>query len=444
MKRIETLTDAQRARFGEFVRQWTAIGLSTEPADRPRAEAAMRRMYKRAGRVPPSRIVWCGSPLSMVLTRGVLLKTPKSEDVRDRVRNIVRDDVRGNVADNVRDSVAGSVLASVQASIDADVWARIWRGVGASVDDGVADTLRRRVEDIVRFIVNDNATDSVRSRILDIVRIIVNDSVADSVWDSVVSGVRNGVLSRVWNVREGIWGSVWDSYQDGCWGIIHGQDDAIWLALYQYYHDVLGLREQTQWLDGLWEFAQSAGWAIPCRDICFIAERHTTLHRDERGRLHCEDGPAVAYPDGWEIYAVHGVRVPGWVITDPSRLTIEAIHAERNTEIQRVMIERFGWDRYAAECGAEIVDHDERWGTLYRRQQDGEDILFLKVINGSPEPDGSFRQYVLPVAPNCEPLPDPDDPNERLGNPQELTALNAVASTYGLTGHDYEALVVRT
>ncbi len=138
---------------------------------------------------------------------------------------------------------------------------------------------------------------------------------------------------------------------------------------------------------------------------------------------------------------MHGVRVPAWIIQEPERLTVAAIEAEGNTEIQRVMIERFGWDRYAAECGAEVVDHDDRWGTLLLRKSGTEPILFLQVTNRSPEPDGTFRRYILPVAPNCEPLPDPDNPNGRLGAPQELTALNAVASTFGMTGPEYKRVL---
>jgi hypothetical protein len=101
------------------------------------------------------------------------------------------------------------------------------------------------------------------------------------------------------------------------------------------------------------------------------------------------------------------------------------------------MIERYGWDRYVADAGGKIINHDERWGTLLRTPGG----LVLKVINRSPEPDGSFRQYILPVSDQCEPLPDPGDSDARLGEPQALTALNAVASTFGMTGKQYEALL---
>ncbi len=67
--KIEKLT----AKFPEYVQRWTAIGLSTEPACRDKAEAAIRDAYAVAGLKPPRKIVWCGSPLSQGLTRAIIL-----------------------------------------------------------------------------------------------------------------------------------------------------------------------------------------------------------------------------------------------------------------------------------------------------------------------------------------------------------------------------------
>lgn len=69
---ITQLTDAQLARFPEFIEKWTSIGLSTQPADRHRAEHGIRLAYKIAGLEEPRQIVWCGSPLSQGLTRAIV------------------------------------------------------------------------------------------------------------------------------------------------------------------------------------------------------------------------------------------------------------------------------------------------------------------------------------------------------------------------------------
>ena len=60
MKIIESLTDSQIAKFAEFTDRWTKIGLSTAPADRPRAEEAIHLMYKWAGlaTAEKNRMVW--------------------------------------------------------------------------------------------------------------------------------------------------------------------------------------------------------------------------------------------------------------------------------------------------------------------------------------------------------------------------------------------------
>ena len=100
-KKIEQLTKAQESRFQEFVDKWTSIGLSTEPANRERAENGIRTAYKIAGLQPP-RIVWCGSPLSQGLTRAIVLGL-KSPDVG----NLVLDSVRASVRDSVGASVYG-------------------------------------------------------------------------------------------------------------------------------------------------------------------------------------------------------------------------------------------------------------------------------------------------------------------------------------------------
>jgi hypothetical protein len=101
------------------------------------------------------------------------------------------------------------------------------------------------------------------------------------------------------SVGDSAWASVGDS--------VYGQHDAWWLAFYDYFREACGLSTQTDPLQGLTDLGQSAGWFLPHANICWVSERHNILRLSEHGVLHCPDGPAVAYPDGFEIYAMHGV-----------------------------------------------------------------------------------------------------------------------------------------
>ena len=163
---------------------------------------------------------------------------------------------------------------------------------------------------------------------------------------------------------------------------------------------MLNLKPQTDKLQGLWLLAKNAGWALPHKNICWISERHNILTQDGQGRLHNTLGPACAYPDGWAIYAIHGIRVPQWIVEEPKKITVTKINEEKNVEIRRVMVEQYGEDHYITDSGMKAIAHDENFGTLYFADlQSGRPICRVKVINRSPEPNGTFRTYWLPVNP---------------------------------------------
>lgn len=61
MEKITKLTPEQEARLPEYVEKWTKIGLSTEPANRPVTEEAVKRAYEVAGLPPPEHILWADS-----------------------------------------------------------------------------------------------------------------------------------------------------------------------------------------------------------------------------------------------------------------------------------------------------------------------------------------------------------------------------------------------
>jgi len=392
---IERLTDAQKARAAEFRERWMQIGLCTDPADRPRAEAAIRQIYRLGGLEPPVRIVWCGSPLSQGLTRSIMVANKPIENLWESVGTNVRHHIywcdanrRSSVSHSIWQSVGDRVEERIRATVRNNVWASVADSAGAIVKDNVADSV----------------WDSVRA------------SVGDRVWDGIEATARDGVCV---GLRASVEASV------------YGSHDAAWLAFHHYFYEVLGLTDQAGSLPGLWELAQSAGWALPHQNICWVSERHHILSRDDRGRLHCNTGPACAYPDGWAIYAVHGVRVPRYVIEEPARIDVARIGAETNAEVRRVMIERYrhgenvsGSAAYVRDSGAKRLDHDERFGTLWRRDlPNDEPIVMIEVINSTPEPDGRFKRYWLRVPPDTK------------------TAHEAVAWTFGVPAKDYAPTV---
>ncbi len=89
----------------------------------------------------------------------------------------------------------------------------------------------------------------------------------------------------------------------------------------------------------------------------------------------------------------------------PHELTPKSIMAESNTEVRRVAIERFGWDRFVPEADLSLVNecpdpaNAPHTLSLYDVPPDllGFDARVVLCTNASPERDGTVRRFGLTV-----------------------------------------------
>jgi hypothetical protein len=362
-QRIDKLSREQLEALPAIRDDWLSVGLQTGAADRPRAEEGVREAYRAAGLEPPPIVIWLESPLRGSIATAMLLAAP--------------DQVRGQVGDQVRDQVWGQVRDQVRSQ----VWDQVRDQVGSQVGDQVRDQVRSQVWDQVRDQVGSQVWDQVGSQVWDQVRGQVWDQVRDQVRGQVRDQVWDQVRGQVWDqVRGQVRGQVRDQvYYAAC----YGQHDAAWLAFYDTFGR-FGLKAVER-LAGHMLTARSAGWWFPFRGAVVMTERPVALHRDEQHRLHRADGPAIVYPDGWGVYAWHGRRVPEQVITAPHTLDPQHITQEGTAEVRRLMIERYGADKYIRVSGAKLVNRDD-WGELYRQELPGDEpLVMLHCVNATAE-----------------------------------------------------------
>lgn len=147
-----------------------------------------------------------------------------------------------------------------------------------------------------------------------------------------------------------------------------GQFWLSWQAYTSFFRDVCGLKlEKDLWArDRAYADAQqSVCWWWPHADFIMASDRPLVICREQVGppgwgshQLHCEDGPAMVWPDGWGVWSWHGVRVPRHVIEAPETITVAEIKEEKNAEVRRVMRERYGHGRYLQDTKAKLVDAD--------------------------------------------------------------------------------------
>lgn len=203
---------------------------------------------------------------------------------------------------------------------------------------------------------------------------------------------------------------------------VYGCQDAGWLSFYKFFLDQ-GI-EECERLRPLMELAKYCGWWAPYDVCCGLQHRPAFIKLDDQRRLHCEDGPAIGYRDGFSVYAWHGTRVPEeWIEDAENSLTPKvALHWE-NTEQRRAACEIIGWDNVLRILNAKVIDKDDdpQIGTLLEVNHEnlGGSEKFLQVQCGTG------RTFALPVPPEMS------------------TAREANAWTYNLTANEFN-IEVRT
>ncbi|MGP4023689.1 DUF6745 domain-containing protein [Actinomadura sp. 3N407] len=337
------------------VADWQAVAFSTGSADRDRAEAGVAAAYAAAGLNAPERYVWMPSPARGAVAAAVLNR---------------RGDAGTSVLHEVRTRPWEAERTAACSEQGPEQWPRVWAETGGLLWNQV-QALVTRVRGAIGDLAADGPEPSPRA-------------------EAAASVLRGATLDAVL-----------------------GQHDAPWLALFE----TLGRLDGP--LAGLAEVARSAGWWWPYERLVVLSERPSDLHRDEPGRLHRGDGPALAYTDGFALHAWRGMPIPPDFVESLTDLTADRITSEENAELRRVMLEIFGYDRYLAETGAHPLHQDET-GVLWSIDLPGDEpFVMVEVVNSTPEPDGTRRTYYLRVPPNTR------------------TARAGVAWTFGVDEADY-------
>jgi hypothetical protein len=448
MKRIDRLTPEQQARFGEWTKKWVDIGLSTEPADFDTATEAALKAYKLCNLDKPMVVLRMSSPYAATIGGALawsMLRDMKVKKVWDQVWDQVGAQVWdqvgaqvwAQVGDQVRDQVGDQVRAQVRDQVGDQVgdqvWAQVWDQVGdqvrAQVRDQVGDQVRDQVGDQVRAQVGAQ----VRAQVWDQVGAQVGAQVGDQVWaqvwdqvgDQVRAQVGAQVRAQVWDqvgaqvgaqVGDQVWASSFAAAKDGYnnYGInnLWWSDFAAWVT---YFRDVCGWENEVLEKFEITErLVKSCGWTWWHQNVLAISDRPSLINRDVNGRLHCENGPSIAYRDGWSLYHWHGVSIPKEWVTGSKPGAKDAL-TWANIEQRRAACEIVGWANVLAQLNARSIDldNDPAVGELLEADiPDSGKERFLKVRCGTG------REFVLPV-------------------PREIeTALQGNLWTYGIDAND--------
>ncbi len=168
------------------------------------------------------------------------------------------------------------------------------------------------------------------------------------------------------------------------------------------------------------------GVFLPLESLCIISKKPIAIRLNQVNQLHCDDGPAVEFADGYGIYFWRGLRVPGEWVKSPNSIDIRDVGKEGNAERRRAMIEIMGYDRFLRESNAIVIHTDQLNGQeikLYEADFGYTRAKIVEMINGTRENDGTFKHYFMRV-------------------PSRITrAKEAIAASFGLSEDDYNPAI---
>ena len=197
-----------------------------------------------------------------------------------------------------------------------------------------------------------------------------------------------------------------------------------WLPMYAFLleHEQFN-RHETAELNIWLELGRNASAYSFFEGVCLVSERPRILSCDERGRLHHPSTAALSFADDHDIYSWFGVTCPKEIIEEPEKITIAKIESEQNAEIKRILVDRFGVEKYLTESKNSKI-HEDEFGTLYMKRVGAvEPVAMVRVTNSTPESDGTYKEYFLRVPPTVK------------------TAREAVAWTFNLDPQEYNPSV---
>jgi hypothetical protein len=256
-----------------FREGWFLAGASTEPADRPRAEAAIARMYAAIGASAP-RFVWCDSPMTAQLVLCVL----------GRRRCSRRTALWRSLAPALRDALGEALRISPLG---------VWLGEALRVSGVCLEDVLWASRKAWRKVTTKDMLPTPR------VRALLAASRERPLWGAqkarellefalVKELMRSLQVLGILDHRTPSW----------------VQQDADWIELFLFYRDVLGIRYApplSERLDWWADLVCACTWWWPYRQVCVVSERPVELHTLGGRRLYNDAGLAVRFRDGWSI-----------------------------------------------------------------------------------------------------------------------------------------------
>lgn len=375
-----TLTKEQEAKIPKYLKTWEKIAFATDRAKWIKADRALKRIYKDSKFKNPKQIFHCQSPAQMIYLAGAAKRVIEGEGNFDTDLVSIIPDV--NSRPEVYAAASFFYLYCFPNNKHYVKGVSILQTSPENPKDALSffgDSFKLHIiSEILKAGFNKRKPDEVLKEIESL-------ELTKEAWNELIKQVRKSSLHYLNS------------------GLLYGLHDAAWLAVYKFFAVELNMKEETAKFPGLWTLSKVAGWAIPCDKNGFICDKPCAMEQDENKNPHCETGAAIAWTDGFGAYTLHNIHVEARFLLQPETITVKDILAQTNAEIRRVLIEKYGMEKFLKDGEYKEFAKDS-YGVLYENPKiDSEDTMglrrLLRLEDSTPDERGVREVYIqsMPV-----------------------------------------------
>lgn len=317
--KITTLTEEQEALLTEYANMGETLEFCSDPIDETAARSYGERLMKWLRRDYLATIISDG-PIAACNSLYMLNVLEARMD--NRVPDLVFDQTRSQINRHVIDPIEVQTIDQ----ISGDVRGMIWNHIGSHRQRNVSLQVERWLKEQCEL------------RLWKQVKDQIWDQVKDRAWDRILE-------------------------QDGTvFPYLSGQWMSNYVVLHRYYREVLQLD-----LPSIWQIEDQIhfGGVFPLSKFVVIFPRPEFIHRNSSGLLHCDNGPALRYADGFSLFCLNGVLVPEWLVSkSATNIDPREFAKIENAEVRREFVRKVGIERIAQSCEAVILDKQDAYELL--------------------------------------------------------------------------------
>jgi hypothetical protein len=137
--------------------------------------------------------------------------------------------------------------------------------------------------------------------------------------------------------------------------LFYGNFEAGWASFYDYCineTEIQGLEPSVPFI----ELIKQVSITSFLDKMCIASELPKFIKLQDK-RLHCTTGPAIEYKDGFNVFALNGIRMKEeYVMTPADQMSVKMVMTEENVDVRRELLRKIGLERFVRDTRARELD----------------------------------------------------------------------------------------